>query len=272
MLGRLISAVARRLPARLYERLAMLASSSPLVGRLARRGTADLRGRDVVIGGGLGKGLRFNTFDGIAAYAVGTAEPHVQETLAELVRPGATVYDIGASVGFFAVLLGRQVGEQGRVVAIDPQPRNVEALRHNLALNAFTHIDVHEVAVGTAAGTARFAPGEQAVWGGLTEDADEAASGYDVRVVSLDEEVAAGRLPVPDLVKLDIEGGEGDALRGMHTILREHAPIVLCELHRTWDDVVPLLESAGYTVSLVEPGADIEVSGQAHVLGRPPAG
>src|SRR4051794_37214555 len=68
-------------------------------------------------------------------YLLGTAEVHLQRAIREYVAPGATVYDIGANLGYVSLSLSKKVGPTGHVIAFEPVPRNIESLRRNIELN-----------------------------------------------------------------------------------------------------------------------------------------
>ena len=226
----LVAHILRWIPISIHERLPRLVDRSGLARQTAAMVLRGLDDRDVRIPRGAAAGLAFNAAGSIPTYALGTAEPYVQEALSRVVRPGMTVYDIGCSVGFFTVISARAVGPGGRVVAFDALPANVAAARRNAERNALTNVEVHEVAVGAHNGPGRFAVAASSVWGRLV---DGAAGTMDVQVVALDARIASGQLPVPDVIKIDIEGGEVDALAGLEQTLRDHRPLVLVEVHNT---------------------------------------
>ncbi len=68
-------------------------------------------------------------------YWLGTYEPDLQAAIAELVKPGMRVYDVGANIGYISLLLARRVGETGHVYAFEALPANLERLRLNLELS-----------------------------------------------------------------------------------------------------------------------------------------
>src|SRR6185436_7076238 len=73
-----------------------------------------------------------------------------QRLMDAAMRPGATVVDVGASIGYNTVYASRRVGPAGRVVAIEPAADNVGVLRENLASNRLENVVVHAVAAGRA--------------------------------------------------------------------------------------------------------------------------
>ncbi len=192
---------------------------------------------------------------------LGTYEPKVARALRDLARPSMTAYDLGANIGYMTLLLAKAVGEHGRVVAVEPLPANVDRLRSAVRLNGMEErVAVVPKAVGTSSRRERFlihrSPGM-----GRLEGAAGRAGGFEdsieVDVVAMDDLVHTQGYPQPDLVKVDLEGGEGDALRGMKQILRDLRPILVIEIHgeAAADDVWNQLTSAGYTLQDLEHGS-----------------
>jgi FkbM family methyltransferase len=186
-----------------------------------------------------------------AAFARGTVEADVQARLVELVRPGSIVWDVGAHVGFFTLLLARLVGEGGKVLAFEPD--QTEPLRAALDRNGVENVEVRPVAVWSTVGSLRFDPrGGDGTHGAVATD-----GAVFVPSTTLDRELEHG---VPQLVKIDVEGAEEEVLLGGPHLLLEHRPIVVCEVHvarRGRIELLPhvrgLLESAGYLVEEIDP-------------------
>lgn len=204
-------------------------TSAPLVGRYYRQ---SLRRRDVTITTGAAKGLQFNAANSNAQYALGTNEVPVQAALATYLRPGDVFFDVGANVGFFTVIGARLVGAQGRVVAFEPVPENAAAVRYNLALNGFEQVEVWETAVSETNGSAQLQLAHYA--GGASLDVAAPPPDFKgtlaVKTVTLDALIQQQRVPVPSLVKIDVEGAELHVLRGMQNTLEQHRPIVIYEV------------------------------------------
>lgn len=215
--------------------------------RLGQRFNERYLGGDRTIASGPGAGLRFNATGGIASYVVGSAELVVQEELAARLAPGDVVYDVGASIGFLTVICARLVGPTGRVIAFEPNPEGGRRLRHNVALNGFENVTVIEAAAGDHAGTAWLAGSHAMVWGTVVDDPTDGYAG-DPQITVTTIDAAAAELPPPVLVKMDIEGAEGAALRGMSAVLREHRPVILCEIHDTFAEVREVLSAHDYEV------------------------
>lgn len=220
----------------------------PWLRALVQRVADQLRDRDLQIAQGIGQGLWFNAGRSNAGYALGTTEPRLQDAFSRLLRPGMTVYDVGASVGFQAVLAGRLVGPKGQVIAFEPFPENAERARHNARLNGFDHLQVLQVAVAAEDGAARFQVGKGVNWGKL-----DPAGALEVRVRSLDS-VAAELGRLPSAIKIDAEGGEVAVLDGARRVLADAAPVLFIDCHGTNAAVAERLEPLGYRLVVLGGG------------------
>lgn len=146
------------------------------------------------------------------------------------VRPGATVVDVGANIGYNTVYASRRVGPAGRVVAVEPAADNLRILRDNLAVNALDNVVVHAVAAGRAREVRDlFLRGDVSAVNSLfAESVYAAVTGIEkVSVVPLDDLVEGDA----DLVKMDVEGAELDALAGMARLLRNPRMQLIVEWH-----------------------------------------
>lgn len=229
--------------------------SSPLVFDLMQRFGSLYTNRDTTVMRGVARGLRFNTGRAHnAGFIFGTYEPEVQQLYAETLKPGMVVYDVGAHVGFLAVLAARLVGASGHVVCFEPLPDNQEALAHNVELNAFDQVTLIRAALGDNEGTAALAIGADVGWGRLGDGGDAAIS---VRVHRLSEAGALYALPKPDVIKIDIEGGETAMLAGAEDFIQRHRPRLFIELHGTNQDVKRFLDRMRYSARILGSDADI---------------
>lgn len=221
---------------------------------------------------GPAKGLRINLQGSRPSYLLGLAETDVLEFLKQHVKPGATCYDLGANVGFITLFMARAAGSDGRVIAFEPAPQTAEALRHNARLNHFSQVEVVEAAVSNLAGEAAFDPKGISHQSGRLAEAGAVAT-ITVPTVTIDELVAE-RLPPPDVIKMDIEGHEDQAIDGMRQTLMLHHPVILIEVHkahhRDEHKVERVLRECGYAVSWLEPGMSRERQWWVpHVVGIP---
>jgi len=166
---------------------------------------------------------------------LGTYEPELQTCVRDLVRPGMTVYDLGANIGYLTLLFARAVGEDGRVVAFEPLPGNLERLAEHIGRNSFAErVTVVPAAVADRQGRRRFYVRTSSAMGKLEGAAGRSLQGEEsimVHAIDLDSYVGDSRDRPPDVIKIDIEGGEVLALPGMRRTLREVRPAILLEIH-----------------------------------------
>jgi FkbM family methyltransferase len=141
-----------------------------------------------------------------------------------VLRPGATVFDLGAHQGIVALMIAREVGATGRVLAIEAEPHNARLADVNRALNGAENLTVLHAAGASSSGTISFAEG-------LNGQIDEhtAAGNVEVAAVSIDD--LARRHGTPDLVLIDVEGYEGQVLDGARETLAGGATTFLVEIH-----------------------------------------
>jgi len=250
-------------------------------GRASRallRTASDWYGRaPVPIAGGLGHLLYVSTADLPLDHAHaglivrGTLEPPVQEALRRLLAPGDVFYDIGANVGFFTLIGARLVGPQGRVIAFEPVPWCAHAVGRNIELNDFAHAEIRAEAVGAADGRARLLVVGEASWSHLSSTGRHAdvREEIDVRVVAIDELVAAGAIPPPGVLKIDTEGAELQAIEGMRATIERHRPAMVCELHDTNAEFCSLMDELGYATTNLDGPAAVSDAGPVHALAQP---
>ena len=88
----------------------------------------------------------------------------------------------------------------------------------------------------------------------------------DVAVVSIDELVAGGQIPPPDVLKIDTEGAELQAIEGMRATIERHRPAIVCELHDTNAQFCALMEELGYVTTNLDGPQAVAQAGPVHAL------
>jgi FkbM family methyltransferase len=191
---------------------------------------------------------------------LGTYEPELQQALRDYLRPGMTVYDVGANIGYVTLLLAHNVGATGQVFAFEALPANVERIRKNLEINQVVNAMVISGAVTDKNEPVRFYVHASVGMGKAAGSAGRHEEHYRAEInvpgLSLDDFVFGQGNPPPAAVKMDIEGGEVLALPGMRRVLEEYHPLMLLELHgpesekAAWET----LRAAGYNLHAMEKG------------------
>ena len=185
----------------------------------------------------------------------GDAEQPVQQALRRWLQPGMVVYDIGANVGFFTLLMRRLVGESGQLFAFEPDPAVVCELKGNVQRNGCESVSVVCAAVWSSTGSVGFrrADPQQSPNRGTGSVGTNGAEDCIVREsVSLDEFVK--RAPPPHLIKCDVEGAEVEVFRGASGLLAEYRPVIISEVHSAGNgrELSKILGSAEYVLQPID--------------------
>ncbi len=156
--------------------------------------------------------------------------------LRDSVQTGAVVVDLGANVGYYALEECRRVGPGGRVIAVEPDPRNLPTLRKNLQAFGFEdRSEVHPFAIADEPGERRFQLGTETNLSRLEGYGSDGSAdrGHPVRVESLDSLLGSLGLETFDFLRMDIEGAEMEVLAGMSGAARAARPgaRILMEVH-----------------------------------------
>jgi FkbM family methyltransferase len=165
------------------------------------------------------------------------------------VRPGSTVLDVGAHIGYYTLLFAKRVGARGRVMAFEPSTRTFRRLQENIELNGFDNVSAVNAAASSQAGVAtiNLASGENTGSTSLHAGAGNWQS-EETRTVGLDDFLAGQAIGNVDLIKIDVEGHELSVLRGLHDTLRkpaEEAPEIFIEVNEA------TLQSSGTSVQAI---------------------
>src|SRR5579859_251483 len=168
-------------------------------------------------------------------------EPEVSRLFTQVLEPGDRVIDVGANIGYFAMLAASLVGGGGKVLAFEPDPSNISRLHNNRALNGFEQVEIIERAALDEIRAATFFPnasdsGGSALWDPThyphhkADESDHAS--IDITGTTIDAEVERTGLTGIKLIKVDTEGADYLVLKGARRLLETRSvPFVLCELH-----------------------------------------
>ncbi len=160
----------------------------------------------------------------IARY--GEWETHIVGVIRSRLRPGDVFVDIGGNLGLMSFNAAQVVGPSGKVIAFEPNPRNVGCFRRGLVLNQFENILVYPLAASDRICTLTTTTASNAK---VVKDVDpltinDIGQAVPVDFILRDE-------PRVDFIKIDIEGYELLAFKGMDATLRRHKPLVLTEFN-----------------------------------------
>ena len=166
--------------------------------------------------------------------ASGRLEPRTTALFERILRPGDCYVDVGAHVGYHSLVAARLVGEDGRIIAIDPQPYNCAKILTNAELNGFANIVVVTAAVAEADGFASLKNQSRQDKARLTlvgPGVNDGALTFVVPTITLRWLIETYALRPVNLLKIDVEGlelevlkGAGDAMRAIENIVFEVLP------------------------------------------------
>lgn len=185
-------------------------------------------------------------------------EQETMELFRDLVVPGSFIVEVGAHIGYVSLHLAKLVGPAGRMVVFEPGPNNLEYLSRNL--QGKTHVQLERKAVADFNGVAKFQvenlSGQNNSllqdYEGLQKNMASAGvsrvetSTVEVDCVSLDDYFADKQLPTPSFIKIDVEGAELMALRGLQATLRQPGVALMVEITENCREVMELLADCGY--------------------------
>jgi FkbM family methyltransferase len=163
----------------------------------------------------------------------GEFEPEMVSLLKSHLRPGALFIDLGANEGFFSVIASHLVGASGRVIAVEPQLRLQEILRENFRVNGCNNIQIVRAAVCSQAGTVqmRIAAANNTGSSSLYKVTKYPLPSQETRALTLRDLLEEARIDSCDLMKVDIEGAEYDALYGAEVLERGVIRNIAVEYH-----------------------------------------
>jgi FkbM family methyltransferase len=176
---------------------------------------------------------------------------NITNVIKRIVRPGAVVFDIGANIGVYTLVMSRQVGDYGRVYAFEPQHQEFNKLRENVSLNRLANVRLMACALSDQPGTAT-------LYSHSGEVANRAASSLRLERVSgnaisqavelstIDQIIQTEKVERLDFLKIDTEGHDFRVLQGAQASISRFRPHVIFEYHE------PFWQQEGFDFSDAE--------------------
>jgi FkbM family methyltransferase len=197
-------------------------------------------------------------------YSLGCHEAALTSILLPMLRPGMTVLDIGANIGYFTVMAAKRVAPSGRVHAFEINEKVLTLLKENIRVAGVDNVVVAESAVTQESGSIDFfvpKSGDEAEGTTRPSQRYDSVQKVTVPATSIDDYVSRNAIERVDLIKIDIEGGESAALSGAAQLLSgAHKPILFfealdsaCANHGiTWLDTIDTVRRFGYRVYQID--------------------
>jgi len=159
-------------------------------------------------------------------FATGADEGNVTNLERRFLNPGMNAVDIGANVGYHTVLIAKLVGPAGKVYAFEPDDRNLRLLRRNLRNNGLYNVSVQRSICTDSDGEVTFFVARSDTESGSLVYRQKTSKPARRHSVSLDKFFSSNPEAI-SYIKMDIEGSEQLALRGMHEVLRKNPSLII---------------------------------------------
>jgi FkbM family methyltransferase len=187
-------------------------------------------------------------------------------------KEGDTVVDIGAHIGRYTITSSKQVGNTGKVVAIEADPDNFQLLKRNITLNKLTNVVPLNYAVFSERTKIKlYEQSASAKYNSIMLTRAAKTKNYvEVNADTLDSILKLNGVNRVNWIKIDVEGAEFEVLKGSTKILSGENISLLIEIHniedpRHYDNVVDLLKHDNYEITFEQ---RYEGSGESHVIFR----
>jgi FkbM family methyltransferase len=151
------------------------------------------------------------------------------DKLFSLCDENSKVLDVGANIGWTVLNLAR-IAKHGKVLGFEPDPYNFDRCRENITLNNFENVNVFPVGLGNKNDRVNMEVRTPSNRGGNRIAPSNSQDARPVDIVKLDDFAPVKELGGVDLIKMDVEGYELNALRGAEQLLRKYKPILFIEL------------------------------------------
>ena len=184
------------------------------------------KGMTVLIVQGRLKGKKWIKGSGVNGYWLGSYESEKVSLFEKTLKKGNIVFDIGAHIGFYSLLSAELTGKDGKVFSFEPLTTNYEYLKKHIEINNYRNITPLNVAVSDKDDFAFFSEGESTSTGHLANNGE-----IKVRTIAIDDWINNKKLPIPNVLKIDVEGAEFSVLKGAVNLLKTHHPVVFLSTH-----------------------------------------
>jgi len=162
-------------------------------------------------------------------------EPLVTKLLIRELKEGMTCLEVGGNLGYYATLESKIVGDKGKIIAIEPSPRNFSYLKHNLEQQNRSNYEVYNFACGNQEGEVKFLVSDKSNRCMVIKDGDEIPSDLEVikiPIKKLDIFLKEKGIEKIDFIRMDVEGYERNILEGAMKLLTKFKPLMLVEVHK----------------------------------------
>ncbi|OAB80063.1 FkbM family methyltransferase [Cochleicola gelatinilyticus] len=185
-------------------------------------------------------------------------EPVATKIFINEIHPESTVLDIGAHLGYFTCIAGK-LASKGKVHAFEVDPKCIQLINKNIAINSLNSITVHNVGVSDREEIVRIQKLEKPN-PGLIINSKSTANFIEISSITIDDFLSQHKL-TPNFIKIDVEGAEEKVLRGMENTLKQKHLTLLLEIHvdllknhfnTDYRDIIKLLRHHNFKIENID--------------------
>lgn len=164
-------------------------------------------------------------------------EPLSTKLLTQLLKNGMICLDIGSNIGYYVCLESNAIGNNGKVISIEPSPINFKYLKKNIELQNISNIEIHNFACGNENGEIEFLVSDRSNWSRVATDKfvdvppDTILQKIKIPMRTVDSFIEEKSLPKLDFIRMDVEGYEVNIVEGMQQTLKKFKPMLQMEIH-----------------------------------------
>jgi FkbM family methyltransferase len=195
--------------------------------------------------------------------ALGIYENYEQEVFRQFCKPGAVVVDIGANVGLYTAIAATRVGSSGRVISIEPHPESYGLLQRTIHTNGWSWVKAFNLALGDRRRQVDLFLTDENKADSRIYDVTGERGKITVQMTDLDSLLMENQIEVVELLKMDTQGAEAMAFRGMQRTLAKSPEVTIFTEFWPWGiektgesaaDFLRDLKRVGFTIKEIDEG------------------
>lgn len=166
-------------------------------------------------------------------YVFGAYELPTVKFIRSYLRPGDTAIDVGGQIGYLSLVMATSADRAVSVLSFEPEHDNIRRFRTNVSLNQLRNIELIEQAAASSVGTLKLylsADSNAGTHSTIRDNENVSDKFIEIPCTTIDHEVLNRSLERVDLIKIDVEGGEIDVIKGALNTLSTLRPVVITEL------------------------------------------
>ncbi|MBU2564047.1 FkbM family methyltransferase [Patescibacteria group bacterium] len=168
-----------------------------------------------------GQKMFLDSEDSLRLSLSGVYEPFETKIIKSVIKKDNTVIDIGANIGYYTLLFAKLVGRNGKIIAFEPDPDNFFLLKKNVEINGYKNATLIQKAVSNKIGTTKLYLHKNDKKQHSIYNSNNSRKSIEIESTRADNYINEK----VDLIKIDIEGAEGETIKGMKNLLKKNKKI-----------------------------------------------